>query len=158
MPDGQVQLCLPAQWSGTSIEDMTAGLRQVIQTYLLAQPHNYRCACNSYKNACLYSMCQMVGCNCHKLACCFRAKFEDMGAATCLIVSWSCYIYNCWPGVLVSDMCAGSMPHNQTCVMVKMSTDPVAKMAGLLVWYKYNRHAHWSNAWVPSIPVSRVQL
>ena len=42
--------------------------------------------------------------------------------------------------------------------MVKMSTDPVAIMAGLLVWYKYNRHAHWSNAWVPSIPISRVQL
>ena len=42
----------------------------------------------------------------------------------------------------MSDMCAGSISHNQTCVMVKMSTDPVAIMAGLLVWYKYNRHAH----------------
>ena len=37
-----------------------------------------------------------------------------------------------WPGVLVLDMCAGSIPHNQICVMVKMSVDPVAIMAGLL--------------------------
>ena len=29
MPDGLVQLYLIAHWSGTSIEDITAGLRQV---------------------------------------------------------------------------------------------------------------------------------
>ena len=82
-------------------------------------------------------MFQMAGCNCHVHASCFRAKFKDMGTATGLIVSCSCYIYNCWPGVLVSDKCAQSNME-----MVKMSTDPVAIMAGLLVWYKYNRHAH----------------
>ena len=158
MRDGLVQLYLPTRWSGTSIGDITVGLRQVWQIYLLAQPHNYKCTCNSYRNACLHSMCQVVRCNCHKHACCFRAKCKDMGNETGLIVLWSCYRHNCGPAVLVSDMCAGSMPHNQTCVMVKMSTDPVAIMAGLLVWYKYNRHAHWSNAWVPGIPVSRVQL
>ena len=30
---------------------------------------------------------------------------------------------------LVSDMCAGPVPHNQTCVMVITSADPVAMMA-----------------------------
>ena len=44
------------------------------------------------------------------------------------------------------DMYAGSIPHNQTCIMVNMSTDPVTIVAGpwagLLVWYKYKIHAH----------------
>ena len=75
----------------------------------------------------LYAMCQVVRCNCHRHVCCFRAKFKDMGAVTDLKVL-------CWPGVFVSDMCDGSMPQNQTRVMVNMSTDPVAIMAGLLVW------------------------
>ena len=83
-------------------------------------------------------MCQMAGCNCHKHACYFRAKFKDMGTAIGLTVSPSgCHLYNCWPRVLVSDKCAKSNME-----MVKMSTDTVAIMAGLLVWYKYNRHAH----------------
>ena len=43
---------------------------------------------------------------------------------------------------LISDMCAGPVPHNQTCVMVNMSADPVAIMPGLLVMRKLNRHAH----------------
>ena len=42
-------------------------------------------------------------------------------------------------------MYAGSIQHNQTCVMVNMSTDPVTIMARpraeLLVWYKNNRCA-----------------
>ena len=29
MPDGLVQLCLTAHWSGTSIEDISAGPKQV---------------------------------------------------------------------------------------------------------------------------------
>ena len=37
---------------------------------------------------------------------------------------------------LVSDMCTGHVPHNQTCLMVNMSADPVKMMAGLLVWCK----------------------
>ena len=37
---------------------------------------------------------------------------------------------------LVSDMCAGQWPHNQTCVMVNMSADPVAMMPGQLVGIK----------------------
>ena len=81
--------------SEASVTDIPAGT-----------PPTYKCICKSYRNACLYSMCQMAGCNCHKHACCFRAKFKDMGTAIGLIVLWSCYIYNCWPGVLVSDMCA----------------------------------------------------
>ena len=44
----------------------------------------------------------------------------------------SCYRHNC----LVSDMCAGQVPHNQTCVMVNMSADPVAMMPGQLVGMK----------------------
>ena len=28
--------------------DITAGLRQVLQIYLLVQPHIYRCACKSF--------------------------------------------------------------------------------------------------------------
>ena len=40
-------------------------------------------------------------------------------------------------------MCAGPVPHNQTCVMINMSADPVAMMPGQLVGSKYNRHAHW---------------
>ena len=34
---------------------------------------------------------------------------------------------------LVLDICAGPVPHNQTCVLVDMSTDPLAMMDGLLV-------------------------
>ena len=34
---------------------------------------------------------------------------------------------------LVSGMYAGPVPHNQTCVMVNMSADPVAMMPVLLV-------------------------
>ena len=30
-------------------------------------------------------------------------------------------------------MCAGSVPHNQTCIMVNMSADPEAMMPGQLV-------------------------
>ena len=41
-------------------------------------------------------------------------------------------VHNC----LVSDMCAGSVPHNQTCVMVNMSADLVAMMPGQLVGRK----------------------
>ena len=55
----------------------------------------------------------------------FQSKVKRHSAVTGLIVL-------CWPGVFVSNMCDGSMPHNQTCVMAK-STDPVAIMAGLLV-------------------------
>ena len=44
----------------------------------------------------------------------------------------SCSRHNC----LVSDMYAGSVPHNQTCAMVNMSADPVAMMPGLLVGRK----------------------
>ena len=40
--------------------------------------------------------------------------------------------HNC----LVSDMYGGQAPHNQTCVMVNMSDDPVAMMPGLLVGRK----------------------
>ena len=42
-------------------------------------------------------------------------------------------------------MCTGPVPHtsNQTCLTVNMSADPVGMMAGLLVWCKKNRHAHW---------------
>ena len=35
--------------------------------------------------------------------------------------------------LLGSDMYAGTVPHNQTCVMVNMSADPVAMMPRLLV-------------------------
>ena len=38
--------------------------------------------------------------------------------------------------ILVSDMCAGPVPHNQTCAMINMSADQMAMMAGLLVWCK----------------------
>ena len=37
-------------------------------------------------------------------------------------------------------MCTGPVPHNQTCLTVNMSADPVGMMAGLLVWCIYNRH------------------
>ena len=40
--------------------------------------------------------------------------------------------HNC----LVLDMYAGPVPHNQTCVMVNMSADPLAMMPGHLVWRK----------------------
>ena len=33
---------------------------------------------------------------------------------------------------LVSDMCTGPVPHNQTCLMVNMSADPVGIIAGLV--------------------------
>ena len=62
----------------------------------------------------------------------------------------------------------GSVLHNQTCVMVKMYADPVAIMAGLLVWCKFkkctlgrcslNRRPCWSNATVPGISFSQVQF
>ena len=84
-----------------------------------------------------------------------------MDTATCLLVSWSCYRHNC----LVSDMCAGPLPHNQTCVMVNMSAVPVAMVPGswsgeqtcTLAGCNLNRHARWSSATVPSIPVNWVQ-
>ena len=34
---------------------------------------------------------------------------------------------------LVSDMCVGPVPHNQTCVMLNMSADPVPMMTGLMI-------------------------
>ena len=37
---------------------------------------------------------------------------------------------------LVSDMYAGPVPHNQICVMVNMSADPVAMMPGQLAGRK----------------------
>ena len=37
---------------------------------------------------------------------------------------------------LLSDMCAGPVPHYQKCVMVYMSADPVAMMPGQLVGRK----------------------
>ena len=46
------------------------------------------------------------------------------------------------PG-LISDICVGPVPHNQTGVMLSMSADPVAMMTGLVVKCKLNRHAHW---------------
>ena len=91
-----------------------------------------------------------------------------MGAAIGLLVWSGFYRHNCWSGVLVSDRCGGPVLHNQTCIMVKMSADPVAIMAGLLVWCKYktctlvrcslNRRDRWSSVTVPSIPVSQVQF
>ena len=90
MPDGLVQLCLPARWPGSSIGDMTAGLRQVQQIYLLAQPHNYKCTCNSNRNACWSSAIVFdVPSGRVQLSqtCCFREKCKDMGTATGLIVS-----------------------------------------------------------------------
>ena len=70
---------------------------------------------------------------------------------------------------LVYYMCAGSVPHNQTCVMLNMSAKPCGNdywAAGLvqveltrpLVGCNLNRHACCSSATVPSIPVSHVQL
>ena len=44
--------------------------------------------------------------------------------------------HNCRHNCLVSDMYAGPEPHNQICVMVYMSADPVAMMPGLLVGKK----------------------
>ena len=55
-----------------------------------------------------------------------------MGTATFLLVSRSCYRRNC----LVSDMYAGPVPDNQTCVMVNMSADHVEMMPGQLVGRK----------------------
>ena len=37
---------------------------------------------------------------------------------------------------LVSDICNGPVPHNQTFLMVNMSADPVGMMTELLVWCK----------------------
>ena len=37
-----------------------------------------------------------------------------------------------WQICLVSDMCTGPVPHNQTCLMVNVSDDPVGIMAWLL--------------------------
>ena len=34
----------------------------------------------------------------------------------------------------MSDICAGPVQLNHTCVMVNTSADPVAIMTGLLVW------------------------
>ena len=49
-------------------------------------------------------------------------------------------------------MYAGPVPHNQTCVMVNMSADPVAMMPGQLVGIKLNRYAH-----MPADPVQQYQ-
>ena len=52
-----------------------------------------------------------------------------MGTTTFLLVSRNCYRRSC----LVSDMYAGPVPDNQTCVMVNMSADLVEMMPGQLV-------------------------
>ena len=44
---------------------------------------------------------------------------KSWGTATRLPVWLSCYRHNC----LVLDLCAGPVPHSQTCVMVNMSAD-----------------------------------
>ena len=105
----------------------------------------------------------LVECNCNRRArgsCVIvtnPAKFNDMDAATGPLVWWSCYRHNYWSRVLVLDICAGPVPHNQTCVMEKMSADPVAIMAVMLVWWKYNRHAHWQVAARTDMPAGPVQ-
>ena len=58
---------------------------------------------------------------------------------------------------LFSDMYAGPVPHNQTCVIVNMSADPVAWMPGQLVGRKHNRHAHWPNVTRTDMPADLVQ-
>ena len=66
-------------------------------------------------------------------------------------------------------MCAGTVPHNQTCVMLNMSAEPRGNddwAAGLvqveqtctLAGCSLNRHACCSSATVPCIPVIQVQL
>ena len=80
----------------------------------------------------LLPTCQVFEWNCNTYACCLRANFKDMGAAAGLLVSLSCYRKNC----LVSDLCTGPVPHNQTCLMVNMYADSAGMVAGLLVWCK----------------------
>ena len=71
-------------------------------------------------------------CNCNTYVCCLRANFTDIGAATGLLIREAVTEQN----YLVSDICTGPLPHNQTCLMVNMSADHVGMMAGLLVWCK----------------------
>ena len=48
------------------------------------------------------------------------------------ITAWFQTCYTCWYGVSLT----GPVPHNQTCVVVNMSVDPVAMMPGQLVGRK----------------------
>ena len=53
-----------------------------------------------------------------------------MGTATCLLVGFKCNIHycwcavtnthDCWPRVSLNGMCAVSVPHYETCVMLRM--------------------------------------
>ena len=68
-------------------------------------------------------------CNSNKHACWLRTKLKTWVLQQACLAREAVTNTNC----LVSDICAGSVPQNQTCVMVNMSADPVATMAGLLV-------------------------
>ena len=57
---------------------------------------------------------------------------------------------------LVTNMCAGSVPHNKTCLKVNMSADPVAMMAGLLVGAsRTNMHTGLVQLKLPADPVQQ---
>ena len=107
-----------------------ASLLQLFQTYLLVR-------CNTSRHACWWCaiVTDMPGGTVHLLHNCLQFKskvFKVMGSAACLLVWRSCVRHDYWSGALVSDMCAGPVLHNQTCVIVKMSADTMAIMDMLL--------------------------
>ena len=50
----------------------------------------------------------------------------------------------------------GPVPHNQTCVMVNMSADPVAMMPGQLVGISRTDIANWADVTLTDMPADAV--
>ena len=71
----------------------------------------------------------LVECNCIQHPCCLIADFKE----TWVLSRPASLVKLLQITRLVSEMCVGPVPHNQTCVMLNMSADPVAMMTGLMV-------------------------
>ena len=58
---------------GNEHRDITAGLRQVLQIYMLIQPLQLQMFLQTY----MLVKCMLVECNCNQHACCLIAEFKD---------------------------------------------------------------------------------
>ena len=73
--------------------------------------------------------CILVECNCNQHACYLIAEFKKPERCS----RPASLVKLLQKKRLVSDMCVGRVQHNQTCVILNMTADPVAMMTGLMV-------------------------
>ena len=107
-----------------------AGMARTLGLESSTLPLRHCASCKSFAtdSNIMLVRCKLVECNCNQRVCCKLAKFKNLSAAAASLVKLL-QKKNC----LLSDMCAGPVPHNQTCVMYNLSSDHVAIMTGLMV-------------------------